>query len=98
MSDVSTPFYRFAEGVLALKEKRSAAAIELLQSAATGLTPFTGGNPAIWMVIARIHANLALAHALAGDHDTALQFYRLAEPILTPHDTLELARCRDVLG
>jgi tetratricopeptide (TPR) repeat protein len=98
MSDVSTPLYRFADGVLALKEKRSTDAVALLESAAKGLTPFTGGNPAIWTIIARINANLALAHAATGDHEAALRAYRRAEPILAPHEPLELARCREVLG
>ena len=83
--------------MLALKEKRSADAIALLESAEKGLKPFTGGNPAVWTIVARIQANLAMAHALAGDHEAAVRAYRKAEPILAPHEPLELARCREVV-
>jgi len=98
LSDVSTPLCEFAEGVLALKDRRPAEAIGLLDSAAAGLRPFTAGNPAIGIIIARIRANLALAHAADGDHEAARRAYRKAAPILAPHDALELARCREVLG
>ena len=98
LSDVSTPLCEFAEGVLALKDRRPADAVGLLESAARGLSPFTGGNPAIGIIIAKIRANLALAHAADGDHEAARRAYRKAEPILAAHDALELARCREVLG
>jgi tetratricopeptide (TPR) repeat protein len=98
LSDVSTPLCEYAEGVLAVKDRRPAEAIPLLESAAVGLQPFTAGNPAIGIIIARIQANLALAHAAVGDHEAARRAYRKAAPVLAPHDTLELARCREVLG
>jgi tetratricopeptide (TPR) repeat protein len=98
LSDVSTPLCEYAEGVLALKERRPADAVGLLESAARSLYPFTGGNPAVEIVVARIRAHLALAHAAAGDHEAARRAYRQAEPVLAPHDPPELARCREVLG
>jgi hypothetical protein len=98
LSDVSTPLCEYAEGVLALKDRRPAEAVPLLESAAVGLRPFTAGNPAIGLIIARIQANLALAHAAIGNHEAARRAYRKAAPILGPHDALELARCREVLG
>lgn len=98
LSDVSTPLCEFAEGVLAVKDRRPAEAVPLLESAAAGIRPFAGPNPAVWVVVAKIEANLALAHAANGDHDAARRAYRRAEPILAAHDTLELARCREVLG
>jgi tetratricopeptide (TPR) repeat protein len=98
LSDVSTPLCEYAEGVLALKERRPADAIGLLESAARSLSPFTGGNPAIGIIIARIRAHLALAHAAVGDHEAARRDYRRAESVLAPHDPPELARCREVLG
>jgi tetratricopeptide (TPR) repeat protein len=98
LSDVSTPLCEFAEGVLALKDRRPAEAVPLFESASAGISPFTAGNPAIGIVIARIQANLALAHAAVGDHEAARREYRKAAPILAPHDALELARCREVLG
>jgi tetratricopeptide (TPR) repeat protein len=98
LSDVSGPLCEYAEGVLALKDRRPGDAVELLERSVRGLRPFTGGNPAVGIVIAKIEANLALAYAANGDHDAALRAYRKAEPILTAHDTLELAKCREVLG
>jgi tetratricopeptide (TPR) repeat protein len=98
LSDVSTPLCEFAEGVLALKDRRPTEAIPLLESAERGLRPFTGGNPAIGIIIARIRANLALAHAAVGDHAAARRAYHTAERVLAPHDSMELARCREVLG
>jgi hypothetical protein len=81
-----------------VKEHRPADAVELLERARKSLWPFTRGNPAVAVVIARIDAHLALAHAALGDHDAALKAYRRAEPVLAPHDALELAKCREVLG
>jgi Flp pilus assembly protein TadD len=98
LSDVSTPLLHFAEGVLAVRERRTADAVPLLESAARELSPFTGGNPAVAIIIAKIRANLALAYAANGDHEAARRAYRRAEPILAAHDALELARCREVLG
>jgi tetratricopeptide (TPR) repeat protein len=98
LSDVSTPLCRFAEGVLALQEGRASEAVALLEAAAKGLSPFTGGNPAIGIIVARLRGHLALAYAALGDHDAARRAYRKAEPILRAHDALELARCREVLG
>jgi tetratricopeptide (TPR) repeat protein len=67
LSDVSTPLCEFAEGVLALKDRRPAEAVPLLESAAAGLSPFTGGNPAIAANLARLYADKANwpAHAQA---------------------------------
>ena len=98
LSDVSTPLCWFAEGVLALKEGHAAEAAVLLEAADRGLSPFTGGNPAVAVIIARIRAHSALAYAATGDHDAACRAYRKAEPVLAPHEALELARCREVLG
>ena len=98
LSDVGVLFLLFAEGVLAIEERHANDAVPLLQAAAKGLRPFTGGNPAVGTIIARIQANLALAHAAAGDLEAARRAYRKAEPILAAHDALELARCREVLG
>jgi hypothetical protein len=98
LSDISTPLCEFGEGVLALKDRRPSDSIPLLETASKKLYPFTGGNPAIGIIIARIQAHLALAYAAVGELDAARGAYRKAEPILAPHDSLELARCRDVLG
>lgn len=98
LSDVSTPLLWFAEGVLAFKEGRPAEAIPLLESTIRSLSPFTRGNPEVAVIIAKVRANLALAHAANGDHEAARRAYRQAEPILVRHDALELARCREVLG
>jgi tetratricopeptide (TPR) repeat protein len=98
LSDVSTPLCWFAEGVLALKEGHPPEAVVLLEAAVKGLNPYTGGNPAVAVIVARIRAYLALAYAADGDHDAARRAYRKAEPLLARHDALELARCREVLG
>jgi tetratricopeptide (TPR) repeat protein len=98
LSDIGTPLLGFGEGVLALKEGRPAEAIPLLEAAARSLWPFTRGAPEVAVIVAKIQANLALAYAAAGDHEAARRAYRKAEPVLAPHDALELARCREVLG
>jgi tetratricopeptide (TPR) repeat protein len=98
LSDFSTPVLWFAEGVLALNERRPGDAVGLLEAALRALSPFTRGNPELEVLIARIRANLALALAAAGDPDAARSEYRKAEPLLARHDAPELARCREVLG
>ena len=87
-----------AQRVLALKERRPADAVPLLERAARALWPFTGGNPGVGIVVARIRAHLALAHAANGDPEAAQRAYRQAERVLAAHDAPELARCREVLG
>ena len=98
LSDFSTPVLWFAEGALALKERRPADAVPLLESALRALLPFSRGNPELEVLIARVRGQLALAYAANGDHDAAVREYRKAEPLLARHDALELARCREVLG
>jgi hypothetical protein len=87
------------EGMIALEEGDAAAACEHLHRALGKAKRLRYASALMGAAIDRIHTVLALAHAAAGERNTALDHYRIAEPRLQAlrRDDL-IQRCEAALG
>lgn len=99
IADSTIPWLNATEGLLALKERRPADAVELLTQAIRGMRPFFRGNPSILPLGSRIDAWLCLAHAELGDTINARRHLRRAMPLLAAHREDELLqKCEHAAG
>jgi hypothetical protein len=99
ISDMLAPFVLLTEGVCALEENRPDRARELLDESLRRSEPFRHSTALMGAAIDRIHTYLCLACAAAGDHATAEDHFRIAEPRLRAFHTDDLIeRCQAALG
>lgn len=99
IGDVIRPFMLLCEGVLALEEKHPDRARPILEESLAEAQKFRHASPLVGTAIDRIHMYLALTNAALGDHATAHEHYRIAEPRLRAFDATDLIeRCEAVLG
>ncbi len=99
LSDILTPIFQMAQGILALEEGHPQQAKPRLEAAAAGLAPFRDASPLIGPIQDKLHAYLALVAAATGDAKAAQQHFRAAEPRLRALRADELlGRCQQALA
>jgi Flp pilus assembly protein TadD len=99
ISDVSVPFLTMTEGMLALEEGKPSRARELLEEALTAAAPLGRVNALAAAIMDQMRVYLALAHAAEGDRETALRYFRQAEPRLRAVKATDLLdRSEQALG
>jgi Tfp pilus assembly protein PilF len=87
------------EGMLALEEGTTQAAVDQLEESLQMMAPFRNATPLYGAIMDRTHAYLALAYAKVGDKETAERHYRQAAPrmrALMADDLLR--RCEQAIG
>ncbi|WP_165246545.1 tetratricopeptide repeat protein [Paludisphaera soli] len=99
LSDVVVPFALALEGQIVRAEGRPREAVALLEEARGRLSAFRHASPLIGVSLDYIEADLALAHAAAGDADAASRHARRALPRLRAQgDSVMIGRLRSALG